>query len=72
MLDVWIGADGEVRVLDREEYDEAAKSGRMPALHQEKALETVEWICQEHEAGRFLSTYAQDMPRTVASDPSVE
>ena len=72
MLDVWIGADGRVCVLDRDEYEEAAKSGRMPALYQEKALATVEWICQEHEAGRFLNTFARDMPSSMASDPSVE
>jgi predicted RNA-binding protein associated with RNAse of E/G family len=52
-LDVWIDPEGALRVLDEDQLFEAEEEGWVSAKLGQRAREEVEWIRQEHRAGRW-------------------
>lgn len=52
-LDVWVGADGSVRVLDREDFEHAVRSGWMDESTAEQALKTAQSLEASARSGSW-------------------
>ncbi len=52
-LDLWLGSDGHLEVLDREEFDEAVKRRWIDAPAARRASQELERVLGEAKAGRW-------------------
>lgn len=52
-LDVWLGPDGELSVLDRDQLDEAVREGWVGPVRAARAEAEVRWILAAHAASRW-------------------
>ncbi|HLM68032.1 MAG TPA: DUF402 domain-containing protein [Longimicrobium sp.] len=52
-LDVWMGADGEVEILDRDEFDAALAAGWIDAPTAARALQEAERLAADARAGTW-------------------
>ncbi len=59
-LDVWIEPSGRLRVLDRDQFDQAVAADWIDAETASRALSEVEAIVQEHGDGRWPPTVVGD------------
>lgn len=60
-LDLWIGLDGELAVLDREQLEEARRRGWIDDATADRAEEEAESLRRAHEEGRWPPAVVHEM-----------
>lgn len=61
-LDVWMTPEGEISVLDEDQFQEAVTERWIPPETAARARAEVEWITKEHEAGRWPPAVVKEWP----------
>jgi predicted RNA-binding protein associated with RNAse of E/G family len=73
-LDIWIDPSGAFSILDEDQLLEAEEAGWVTATEARRARDEVEWIQQEHEAGRWpppvVEEWTLDRARQSSSETS--
>lgn len=72
-LDLWLGADGRVELLDEDEFDEAVERGWLDAATARAARAEADALAAEARAGRWPSAHVRawglDRARRAAHSP---
>ena len=57
LLDLWIGVHGEIKELDRDEFEAAYATGKLSTAQYEKANATLAWLKEQTLAGNFPAPF---------------
>lgn len=72
-LDVWMGADGRVEILDRDEFDAAVDAGWVDANTAVRALAEAERLAADARAGAWPPAHVREwtLERVRKDDPQI-